>query len=116
LAQAGAALGVSDKGPIRTPTAGGGVVCEYTGGGGNAGATIFAHQSSAVLAGQVANGDRVPGMQKISGVGDVAFALTVGGRSIVNAFSNGSRTFVAAHAPGALPPTEALARVALADN
>jgi hypothetical protein len=116
LSQANTALGVSDQGPIRTPTPGGGVVCEYTGGGGNAGVTIFAHQSPAVFAGQVANAGRAPGMQKISGLDDGAFALTAGGRSVVNAYSNATRTVVAAQAPGALAPTEALARVALADN
>jgi len=118
LAQANAALGVSDRGPIRTPAGGGGIVCEYTAATAmeNAGVTIFAHQSAPVFAGQVANGGRVPGMQKISGVGDGAFALTTAGRSIVNAYADGSRTFVAAQAPGALAPVEALARVALADN
>jgi len=42
--------------------------------------------------------------------------MTAAGRSIVNAYSNSSRTLVAAQAPGALAPVEALARVALADN
>src|ERR1700688_1405079 len=118
LAQANAALGVSDSVPIRTPWGGGGIVCEYTAATAveNAGVTIFAHQSPAVFAGQVANGGRAPGMQRTSGVGDGAFALTTAGRSIVNAYANGSRTFVAAQAPGALAPVEALARVALADN
>jgi hypothetical protein len=118
LAQANAALGVSDSGPIRTPAGGGGIVCEYTAATaiGNAGVTIFAHQSAAVFAGQVANAGRAPGMQQTSGVGDGAFALTTAGRSIVNAYADGSRTFVAAQAPGALAPVEALARVALADN
>ena len=55
-------------------------------------------------------------MQAISGVGDGGFALTAGGRSIVNAYANSSRTIVAAQAPGALAPVEALARVALSDN
>ncbi|MGP8062164.1 MAG: hypothetical protein ACLP5O_06260 [Acidimicrobiales bacterium] len=55
-------------------------------------------------------------MPEISGVGDGAFGMTTAGRSIVNAYSNGSRTVVAAQAPGALAPVEALARVALADN
>ena len=41
MAQADAALGVSDSGPMSTSTAGGGVVCEYTGAGGTAAATIF---------------------------------------------------------------------------
>jgi hypothetical protein len=116
MAQADAALGVSDSGPIRTSTEGGGVVCEYTGAGGNAGVTIFAHQSSAVYAGQVAHAGTAPGMQAISGVGDGGFADTAGGRSIVNAYSNSSRTLAAAQAPGALAPVEALARVALSDN
>jgi hypothetical protein len=53
-------------------------------------------------------------MPEISGVGDGAFGMTTAGRSIVNAYSNGSRTVVAAQAPGALAPVEALARVALA--
>ena len=55
-------------------------------------------------------------MPKISGVGDGAFAQDIAGRSIVNAYANGSRTFVAAQAPGSVAPVEALARVALADN
>jgi hypothetical protein len=55
-------------------------------------------------------------MPSISGVGDGAYGMTTAGRSIVNAYSNASRTLVAAQAPGALPPVEALARVALADN
>ena len=116
-AQADAALGVSYSGPIRTPTPGGGIVCEYTGGpGGNAGVTIFAHQSAAVFAGQVAHAPGVPAMSSISGVGDGAFGSTIGGRSIINAYANAIRTFVAGQAPGPLPPVEALARVALADN
>lgn len=97
-------------------TAGGGIVCEYTGGAGNAGVTIFALQSATVFAGQVAHAGTAPGMQAISGVGDRGFALTAGGRSIVNACSNASRTLVAAQAPGALAPVEALARGALSDN
>ena len=56
-------------------------------------------------------------MPRISGVGDGAFGQTSGGFSIVNAYSNGSRTAVAAQAQGTtLAPVEALARVALADN
>ena len=55
-------------------------------------------------------------MAAISGVGDGAYGQTVAGRSIVNAYSNGSRTVVAAQGPGALAPVEALARIALADN
>lgn len=116
LAQANAALGGSYSGPIQTPTPGGGIVCEYTGGAGNAGVTIFAHQSPAVFAGQVAHAPGAPAMPALSGVGDGAYGQTAGGRSVVNAYSNGSRTLVAAQGPGALAPVEALARVALADN
>ena len=118
LAQANAALGVSYSNLVNTPTAGGGIICEYTGGpGGEAGVTIFAHQSATVFAGMVSNADdKVTGMKPVSGVGDGAFALTVAGRSIVNAYSNASRTVVAAQASGALAPVESLARVALADN
>jgi len=117
LAQANTALGVSYSNLINTPTAGGGVSCEYTGPGGEAGVVIFAHQSTTVFAGMVSNADdKVTGMQPVSGVGDGAFVLTVAGRSIVNAYSNASRTVVAAQASGALAPVEALARVALADN
>jgi len=117
LAQANAALGVSYGNLVSNATAGGGIVCEYTGGpSGNAGVTIFAHQSASVFAGQVANAPGNPAMPAISGVGDGAYGDTTGGRSIVNAYSDGSRTLVAAQAPGALGPVEALARVALADN
>jgi hypothetical protein len=116
LAQANAALGASYSGPVTTSTPGGGIVCEYTGGAGNAGVTIFAHQTATVFAGQVAHAPGAPAMPSISGVGDGAFGMTTAGRSIVNAYSNGSRTVVAAQAPGALAPVEALARVALADN
>jgi hypothetical protein len=116
MAQADAALGVSDSGPVRTSTPGGGVVCEYTGAGGNAAVAIFAHESAAVFAGQVAHAVGAPAMPKLSGVGDGAFGQTIGGRSIVNAYSNGSRTSVAAQGPGSLASVEALARVALADN
>jgi hypothetical protein len=116
MAQADAALGVADNGPIHTATPGGGIVCEYTGSGGAAGVTIFAHQSASVFAGQVAHAPGAPAMAAISGVGDGAFGQDVGGRGIVNAYSNTSRTLVAAQAPGTLPPVEALARVALADN
>jgi hypothetical protein len=101
---------------MSTPTAGGGIVCEYTSGAGNAAAAIFAHQSATVFAGQVAHAPGAPAMPNISGVGDGAFGATIAGRSIVNAYSNGSRTIVAAQAPGAIGPVEALARVALADN
>jgi len=55
-------------------------------------------------------------MPRIAGLGDGAFGQTIAGRSIVNAYSNASRTVVAAQAPGALAPVEALARVALAVN
>ena len=55
-------------------------------------------------------------MARIAGVGDGAFGLAAGGRTIVNAWSNGSRTIVAAQSSGSLAQTEALARVALADN
>jgi len=116
LAQANAALGGSYGGLIQTATAGGGVVCEYTGAAGNAGVTIFAHQSASVFAGQVAHAPGAPAMPAIAGVGDGAFGQTIGGRSIVNAYSNASRTLVAAQASGALAPVEALARVALSDN
>ncbi len=78
--------------------------------------TVFAHQYAAVSAGQVAHAPGAPAMPSISGVGDGAFGMTTAGRSVVNAFSNGSRTLVAAQAPGTLAPVEALARVALAGN
>jgi hypothetical protein len=116
MAQADAALGVTDSGPKSTSTAGGGIVCEYTGGAGAAAVAIFAHQAASVFAGQVKNAPGAPAMPPISGVGDGAFGSTTAGRSIVNAYSNASRTVVAAQAPGALAPVEALARVALADN
>ena len=63
LAQANAALGATYNGPISTPTPGGGVVCEYTGGPGNAGVTIFAHQPAAVFAGQVTHAPVIPPCQ-----------------------------------------------------
>jgi len=85
LAQATAALGGSYGGPITTPTAGGGVVCEYTGSAGNAGVTVFAHQSASRFAGQVAHGPGSPAMPSLAGVGDGAFAMTVAGRSVVDA-------------------------------
>ena len=116
LAQAEAALGGTYAGPIQTPTPGGGIVCEYTGAGGNAGVTIFAHQSPTVFAGQVVHAPGAPAMPAIAGVGDGAFGMTTAGRAIVNAYSNASRTLVAAQAPGSLAPVEALARIALADN
>ena len=117
LAQAEAALGGSYSGPIQTPTPGSGVVCEYTGASGNAGVTIFAHQSATVFAGQVSHAPGNPAMPAISGVGDGAYGMTsAAGRSIVNAYSNGSRTLVAAQANGSLASVEALARAALAAN
>jgi hypothetical protein len=117
LTQAEGALGASYGNLIQTPTPGSGIVCEYTGGAdGNAGVTIFAHESAAVFAGQVAHAPGAPAMPAISGLGNGAFGMTAGGRSVVNAYSNASRTLVAAQAPGPLPPVEALARVALADN
>jgi hypothetical protein len=78
--------------------------------------TIFAHQSAAVFAGQVAHAPGAPAMPAISGVGDGAFGTTTGGRSIVNAYSNASRTLVAGQASGSLASVEALARSALAAN
>lgn len=116
LAQADTALGSSYSGPIRTATTGGGIVCEYTSGAGVAGVTIFAHQSATIFAGQVAHAPGALAMPAISGVGDGAFGYATDNRSIVNAYSNASRTFVAAQAPGALAPVEALARLALADD
>jgi len=118
LAQANTALGVSDSGPTQRSAGGGGIVCEYTGvtATDTAAVAIFAHQSAAIFARQVANAPGAPAMPKLSGVGDEAFGSTTAGRSIVNAYSNASRTVVAAQAPGALAPVEALARVALSDN
>ena len=117
LTQAESALGGSYGNLIQTPTPGGGIVCEYTGGaGGTAGVTIFAHESATVFAGQVAHAPGAPAMPAISGLGNGAFGMTAGGRSVVNAYSNASRTLVAAQAQGPLPPVEALARIALADN
>ena len=116
LAQAEGALGGTYSGPIQTPTRGGAIVCEYTGAGGNAGVTIFAHQSPTVFAGQVAHAPGGPAMPAITGVGDGAYGMTIGGRSIVNAYSNASRTIVAAQASTSLAQVEALARVALAAN
>ena len=118
LAQAETALGGSYGGPVQTPTEGGGLVCEYTSStaGANAGVTIFAHQSATVFAGQVAHAPGNPAMPAISGVGDGAYGQTAGGRSVVNAYSNGSRTLVAAQSSATLAQTEALAQVALSDN
>jgi hypothetical protein len=116
LAQATAALGGTFTGPISTPIPDSGIVCEYTGSGGNAGVTIFAHQSAAVFAGQVHKATGNPAMPAISGVGDGAYGMTTGGRSVVNAYSNGTHTVVAAQGPGAIGPVVALAKVALADN
>ncbi len=116
LAQANAALGATYSGPVSTPTAGGGLVCEYTSGSGNAGVTIFAHQSAAVFAGQVAHAPGNPAMPSISGLGDGAYGMTTGGRSVVNAYANATRTLVAAQGPGSLASVEALARVALSES
>jgi len=117
MAQADAALGVSDTGPIRTGIGGGGILCKYTGAGGISAVAIYAAQTATVFAGMVSNADdKVTGMQPVSGVGSGAFFLTAGGRSVVNAYSNGSRTVVAAQGPGAAAPIEALARVALSDD
>jgi hypothetical protein len=116
LAQANTALGATYTGPVSNPAPDGGIVCEYTGDSGNAGVTIFAHQSAAVFAGQVAHAPGNPAMPSITGVGDGAYGMATGGRSVVNAYSNASRTLVAAQGPGALAPVEALARVALSDN
>jgi hypothetical protein len=55
-------------------------------------------------------------MPAISGVGDGAFGMTTAGHSIVNAYSNASRTLVAAQASSSLASVEALARAALAAN
>lgn len=110
------ALGGSYTGPISTPSRGGGIVCVYRAGTGTAVAAIYAHQSPAVFAGQVAHAPGNPAMPSISGVGDGAYGMTTGGRSIVNAYSNATRTLVAAQASGAIAPVEALAKVALADN
>src|ERR1039457_2004727 len=90
LAQANGALGGSYSGPMTTPTAGGGIVCEYTSAAGNAAVAIFAHQSAPVFAGQVAHAPGAPAMPQISGVGDGAFGMSTAGRSIVNAYSNRS--------------------------
>ncbi len=117
VAQAEAALGGSFAGLSQNSTPGGGIVCEYTGGAaGVAGVTIFAHQSATVFAGQVAHAPGAPAMPAISGIGDGAFGMTTGGRSIVNAYSNASRTLVAAQASSSLASVEALARAALAAN
>lgn len=116
MAQADTALNASFTGPQSTPTAGGGIVCEYTGAAGNAGVTIFAHQSAAVFAGQVAHAPGDPAMPALTGVGDGAYGQTTGGRSVLNAYANATRTLVAAQGPGSLATVEALARVALSDN
>jgi hypothetical protein len=116
-AQADAALGVSDTGPVRIVIKGGGVLCEYTGAGGNSAVAIYAHQNATVFAGMVSNADdKLTGMQPVSGVGNGAYFLTAGGRSVVNAYSNGSHTVVAAQGPGGAAPVEALAKITLADN
>ena len=120
-AQVNTALGASYSGPVSRPSPDNAIVCEYTGNGGantgsNAGVTVFANQSSAVFAGQVAHAQGAPAMPAISGVGDGAYGAEIGGRSIVNAYSNSSRTLAFAQAAGPLPPVEALARIALSDN
>ena len=116
-AQASAAVGQSYSALIHNPSPGGGIVCIYNGAGAvNAEVAIFAHGSASVFAGQVANAPGKPAMPAISGVGDGAFGQDTGGRAIVNAYSNASRTLVAAQAAGPLPPVEALARVALSVN
>ena len=91
-------------------------MCEYTSGSGNAGVAIFTHSSAAVFAGQVAHATGNPAMPSLNGLGDGAYGATIGGRSVVNAYSNAIRTLVAAQGPGALAPVEALARVALNVN
>jgi len=117
VAQANSALGTGYANLLRSPVDSIGTVCEYTGGAAlNAGVTIFPHQAAVVFPGQVANAGRAPGMRPITGVGDGGFGLTAGGRSIVNAYSNASRTFVAAQSSQPLSATEQLARVALAAN
>jgi hypothetical protein len=115
VAQANTALGVSDSGTTRTPTQDSGVICRYTGTSA-ADVTIFAYEGQQAFSTQVANAGTTAGMQKLSGVGDGGFGLTANGRSSVNAYSNTSRTFVEAQAPGALAPVQALAKAALIDN
>ena len=117
VAQASAAVGQSYSTLTHNPSPGGGIVCIYNGAGAvNAEVAIFAHGSASVFAGQVANATGKPAMPAISGVGDGAYGQDIGGRAIVNAYSNSSRTLVAAQAAGPLPPVEALARVALSVN
>jgi len=117
VAQANSALGTSYANLLRSPVDGIGTVCEYTGGGGaNAGVTIFPHETAAVYAGQLGNLGRAPGMKSITGVGDVGFGLTAGGRSIVNAAVNATRTVVAAQSSQPIAATEALARIGLTAN
>jgi hypothetical protein len=117
VAQASAAVGQSYSTLVHNPSPGGGIICIYNGAGAvNAEVAIFAHGSASVFAGQVANAPGKPAMPAISGVGDGAFGQDVAGRAIVNAYSNASRTLVAAQAAGPLPPVEALARVALSVN
>ena len=74
--------------------------------GDNAGVAIFAHQSPSVFAGQVAHAPGAPVMPAISGVGDGAYGQTAGGRSVVNAYSNASRTLVAAQSSAGLSQTK----------
>jgi hypothetical protein len=117
LAQAVSALGASYANLVQHAAPGGSIVCEYTGGpNGNAGVTVFAHQSQPVFTGQVAHAPGAPAMPALSGVGDGAYGADIGGHSVVNAYSNATRTLVAAQATGSLASVEALAKVALSDN
>jgi hypothetical protein len=116
-AQASTAVGQSYSSLKQEPSPGGGIICVYNGSGAvNAEVAIFSHGSASVFAGQVAHAPGDPAMPAISGVGDGAYGQDIGGRAIVNAYSNASRTLVAAQAAGPLPPVEALARVALSVN
>ncbi len=116
--QINAALRATYGRPVTTPTPGRGIFCEYpsSAGSGSASVTVFAHQSAAAFVGLVAHAPGAPAMTKLSGVGTGVYGMTTAGRSVVNAYSDASRTLVTAQARGPLPPVEALARVALADN
>jgi len=93
------------------------LICRYTGGpGGIAGVVLFTNQSESVFQGQVAHAPGNPAMPSISGVGDGAYGQDIGGRSVVNAYSNATRTVVAAQATGSLASVEALAKAALSAN
>ena len=93
------------------------MICRYTGGpGGIAGVVLFTNQSEGVFQGQVAHAPGNPAMPSISGVGDGAYGQDIGGRSVVNAYSNATRTVVAAQATGSLASVEALAKAALSAN